>query len=192
MPPLELGLNPVPAIMTRVSVWNHCCDATWLGEAPARWFSEFLGCVASVVHMPDTTMRPANPVYAPNGTRVSFVDAYPFLLLSEQSLVDLNSRLTVPVPMNRFRPNLVIAGCQAYEEDRWSSIQVGGISFDVVKPCDRCVIPTTDQMTAVRGKEPLRTLATYRNVDGKVMFGQNLVHRERGRLRLGDHVASKP
>jgi uncharacterized protein len=190
MLPLQLPIDPVPAITTTVSVWNHACDATWLGEVPARWFSELLGCPASLVHMPDTTMRPANPAYAAEGTRVSFADAYPFLLLSEASLTDLNSRLTDPLPINRFRPNLVVAGCEAYEEDRWSSIQIGGISFEVVKPCDRCVITTTDQMTGERGKEPLRTLAMYRNVDGKVMFGQNLVHRERGNLRVGDRVTT--
>jgi hypothetical protein len=194
MQPLELRVDPPPAVTTRVTVWDDSCGATWLGEAPARWFSEFLGCAASLVYMPDTTVRPANPVYAPDGTRVSFADAYPFLLVSEASLADLNSRLSAPLPMNRFRPNLVVAGCEPYEEDRWTAIDIGGIPFRVVKPCDRCVVTTTDQMTGNRGKEPLRTLATYRNIDGRVMFGQNLVHLGRGRLRVGDrvHLLSEP
>ena len=188
MPPLQLPLNPAPAVTTSVTVWASTCTAAWLGEAPARWFSQFLGSPASLVHMPDTTLRPANPVYAPAGTRVSFADGYPMLLISEESLADLNRRLEMPLPMNRFRPNLVVAGCEPYEEDRWRSIQIGDLPLNVVKPCDRCVIPTTDQATAERGTEPLRTLATYRTIGGKVMFGQNVVHQGRGRLRVGDAV----
>ena len=187
-PPLRVSLDPLPAIATRVTIWEHRCSATWLGEGPARWFSDFLGCPASLVHMPASTIRPANPVFARVGTRVSFADAYPFLLISEASLTDLNRRLSVPLPMNRFRPNLVVAGCGPYEEDGWRSIRIGEIALEIVKPCDRCVITTTDQMTAERGKEPLRTLSTYRNVDGKVLFGQNVVHRAGGRLRVGDQV----
>jgi MOSC domain-containing protein len=90
--------------------------------------------------------------------------------------------------MNRFRPNLVVAGCEPYEEDTWRAIRIGETAMQVVKPCDRCVITTTDQLTGDRGKEPLRTLATYRNVDGKVLFGQNLVHQGTGRLSVGDLV----
>ena len=187
-PPLRVPLDPLPAITTRVTIWDHNCSATWLGEGPARWFSDFLGCPASLVHMPASTMRPANPVFAPVGTRVSFADAYPFLLISEASLADLNRRLSVPLPMNRFRPNLVVTDCEPYAEDSWRSIRIGEIPFQVVKPCDRCVITTTDQLSGDRGKEPLRTLATYRNVDGKVLFGQNVVHRAGGRLRVGDQV----
>jgi uncharacterized protein YcbX len=188
MPRLELSLDPLPTVTTRATVWESMCTATWLGQTPANWFSEFLGCGASLVHMPATTMRPANPVYAPAGTRVSFVDGYPLLLISEESLADLNRRLELPLPMNRFRPNLVVAGGQPYEEDTWASIRIGEMAMHVVKPCDRCVITTTDQVTAERGKEPLRTLAMYRNVDGKVFFGQNLVHQGRGKLHVGAPV----
>jgi uncharacterized protein YcbX len=188
MPPLQLPLNPVSAVTTTVTIWDNTCTATWLGEKPARWFSDFLGCPASLVHMPEATLRPANLVYAPPGTRVSFADAYPMLLISEESLADLNRRLSVPLPMNRFRPNLVVAGCEPFEEDRWRAIRIGEVPLQVVKPCDRCVITTTDQETAERGKEPLRTLASYRKVDGQVLFGQNVVHHGRGRLRVGDSV----
>ncbi len=113
---------------------------------------------------------------------------FPFLLISEESLADLNRRLADPLPMNRFRPNLVVAGVEPYEEDRWERIEINGIGIRVVKPCARCVVTTTDQVTARRGKEPLRTLATYREVGGKVMFGQNAVHERTGRLRLGGAV----
>jgi uncharacterized protein YcbX len=191
MPGLKVPLPPVAAVTTQVTVWKDSCAANWLGKAPALWFSEFLAESCSLVYMPDETVRPADPAYDPLGSRVSFADAFPFLLISEESLADLNQRLAEPLPMNRFRPNLVVAGAEPFEEDRWTRIEVGGITFRIVKPCSRCVITTTDQDTAIRGKEPLRTLATYRSVRGKVMFGQNVVHEGRGRLSVGDPVILK-
>lgn len=191
MPVLETPLDPAPTVATRVRVWKDGCAATWLGEKAARWFSEFLGTPCNLVHMADDTLRPADGKYAPAGTRVSFADAFPFLLISEESLADLNRRLTHPLPMNRFRPNLVVAGAAPYEEDRWDRIEIGGLAFRIVKPCARCVITTTDQTTAQRGKEPLRTLGRYRKVWGKVMFGQNAVHEGTGLLRIGESVILK-
>jgi uncharacterized protein len=187
MPTLETPLNPASAVTTSVRIWRDRVDASWAGEAAARWFSEFLDSSCSLVHMPSQVRRPTNPAYAP-GSRVSFADAYPFLLLSEESLADLNRRLGTPLPMNRFRPNLVVAGAEPYAEDRWERLVIGNIRFRVVKPCDRCLITTTDQATAQRGKEPLQTLATYRKVGGEVMFGQNVVHEETGRLSVGEAV----
>lgn len=188
MPTLDVPLEPRPTVATRVSVWEDSCDATWLGEAAARWFSHFLDSPCSLVHMPEDSRRPTNPVYDRTGGRVSFADAFPFLIVSEESLKDLNLRLSSPLPMNRFRPNLTFSGAGPFAEDRWSQIQVGELSLNVVKPCSRCVITTTDQLTAERGVEPLRTLATYRKVEGKVQFGQNAVHLDTGRLRIGDDV----
>jgi hypothetical protein len=188
MPPIDLSLHPKETVRSRVAVWRDSCGATWLGEAVGDWFSEFLGSPCSLVHMPERVVRPADPAYAPPGTRVSFADAFPFLLTSEESLTDLNQRLPTALPMNRFRPNLVVAGGRPYEEDEWRDIQIGDIPMQVVKPCGRCVVTTTDQSTGARGQEPLRTLATYRKRNGEVMFGQNLVHRNSGRLRVGDPV----
>ena len=188
MPPMATPLDPVPAVRTQVRVWNHVCSAIWVGERPAQWFTEFLGTPCSLVYMPDDTVRPANPAFAPQGTRVSFADGYPFLLISEESLADLNGRLPRPVPMDRFRPNLVVAGGAPYAEDRWTRIGVGGLAMRVVKPCFRCVVTTTDQATSERTPEPLRTLATYRKVNGEVMFGQNVIHENSGRVRVGDSV----
>jgi MOSC domain-containing protein len=186
MPPLELPLQPKPAVITRVTVWADSCEAVWTGEPAARWFSDFLGIPCSLVHMPADSWRPTNPAYDPTGSRVSFADAYPILVISEESLADLNRRLAQPLPMNRFRPNLTMSGGGPYAEDRWSRIQIGSMVLNLVKPCDRCVITTTDQTTTERGVEPLRTLATYRKVDGKVFFGQNAVHEAPGQLRVGD------
>jgi uncharacterized protein YcbX len=188
MPTLEMSLHPAASVVTQVVVWNFAGPSTWLGEEAAVWFSDFLGTACSLVHMGDDVVRPANPLFAPQATRVSFADGYPILLISEESLADLNDRLSQPLPMNRFRPNLVVAGAEAYAEDRWKKIEIGGMPLRVVKPCLRCAITTTDQVTAERGREPLRTLATYRRVNGEVMFGQNVVHETTGSLRVGDTV----
>ena len=191
MPALETPLDPAPTVATSVRVWKDRCAATWLGEKAAHWFSDFLGTPCTLVHMSDDTIRPADGKYAPDGTRVSFADAFPFLLISEESLEDLNRRLADPLPMNRFRPNLVVAGGAPYEEDGWDRIEIGGLPVRIVKPCARCLITTTDQTTTERGQEPLRTLARYRKVWGKVMFGQNAVHEGTGRLRVGESVVLK-
>jgi uncharacterized protein YcbX len=117
---------------------------------------------------------------------VSFADAFPFLLLSEESLADLNRRLAEPLPMNRFRPNLVIRGVPPFGEDELGSFTIGEIRFRAVKPCERCVVTTTDQETLERGVEPLRTLSTYRRTRGEVYFGQNLIHENFGSLAVGN------
>jgi uncharacterized protein YcbX len=160
----------------------------WVSERAARWFSELLETACSLVYMPDSTVRPADPAFAPEETRVSFADAFPFLLISEESLADLNLLLAAPIPMNRFRPNLVMRGCEPYGEDRLDRFRIGPIRFRGVKPCARCAVPTVDQATGERGSEPLRTLATYRRREGEVFFGQNLVHYDTGRLEVSDPV----
>lgn len=185
-PPLDLPLEPVGRVTTTAMVWGDACASSWMGERAARWFSQALGVSCSLVHMPAETGRPADPRFAPPGVRVSYADAFPFLLISEASLADLNTRLANPVPMNRFRPNLVIAGGPAYVEDGLTRFRIGTLELQAVKPCARCVLTTTDQATGERGPEPLRTLATYRKVDGQVRFGQNLAHRTTGRLTVGE------
>ena len=139
--------------------------------------------------MPDKTERAVDPLYAGAADRVGFADGFPFLLLSEASLDDLNARLDSPLPVNRFRPNIVVAGCVPYEEDRWRRVRVGGVGFRVVKPCSRCAVSIVDQETGGKGEEPPRTLASYRKVGGKVLFGQNAIPDGSGRLRVGDAVS---
>lgn len=185
MPPLELPLEPGPSVSLPVAIWDDRCTATWAGERSARWFSDVLETDCSLVHIADNHARAVDPDYAPPGHRVGFADAFPFLLISEASLADLNSRLEAPLPMNRFRPNLVISGVGPFGEDHIGPFAIGPIRFTPVKPCDRCVVTTTDQITGERGVEPLRTLATYRRSNGKVWFGQNVIHSGTGRLRVG-------
>ena len=186
--PMNVPLEPSARVTTTAVVWGEACAANWMGGRAATWFSELLGQPCSLVYMPASTLRHADPAYAPPGVRVSFADALPFLLISEESLTDLNNRLRSPVPMNRFRPNLIIAGGEPYVEDRLATFTIGALTFERVKPCDRCVVTTIDQATTERGREPLRTLATYRKVKDKVFFGQNVVHHTTGQLRVGEPV----
>jgi hypothetical protein len=173
----------------RVVIWQDECEAAPAGRDAAEWFSEFLGTTCRLVRMPTSTVRQVDRHYALAGERVGFADGFPFLLLSEASLAELNRRLEEPLPMDRFRPNIVVGGCAAHAEDGWSRIVAGEVSFRVVKPCARCVITTTDQATGERGREPLRTLATYRLIDGKILFAQNLIHDGTGTIRVGDECA---
>ncbi len=173
-----------------VTVWRDSCVAIDQGDAAADWASSFLGTRCRLVRMADDFVRPVDRDYAVSeGDQVGFADGYPFLLTSEESLADLNARMATPLPMNRFRPSIVISGAAPFAEDHWRRIRIGAIIFSVVKPCARCVVTTTDQSTAERGREPLQTLATYRKVQGRgVMFGQNLIHQSAGAIRVGDPV----
>jgi len=172
--------------MMRVQVWEDSLDAIDVGQDAASWFTEILGLPCRLVQMPEKPERFIDSKYAPQNSPVSFADAFPLLLISQMSLEDLNARLAVPVPMNRFRPNLVIDGSSAFEEDTWRGLQISSVFFRVAKPCSRCAVPTVNQDTGEAGKEPIRTLSTYRTRDSKVYFGQNLIHEGRGILKVGD------
>lgn len=186
MEPLRLPRSPGPGPRRQVTVWDSRCRVRDLGPEPAEWMSDFLGSAVQVVFMPPDTVR---PVAAHPSARVSFADGYPFLLLSREALEELNRRLDEPVPMDRFRPNLVVRGCDApHAEDRWRRIGIGELEFRVVKPCPRCTVTTVDQETGRRSPEPLRTLALYRRDGGRVWFGQNLVHQGTGILERGRSV----
>ncbi len=188
MPTLELPMQPESDEVVRVQVHDDITKGISAGEEARNWFSNFLGVPCRVVFMTEEILRPVNPDYAREGDIVSFADAFPLLLISQASLDDLNSRLAVPVPMNRFRPNVVVNGCGAFDEDGWKKIRVGNMVFHVVKPCGRCVTTTVDQSTGVQGKEPLATLSKYRNVGGKVLFGQNVIPDKSGMVHVGDVV----
>jgi uncharacterized protein YcbX len=175
-----LTVDPMEYSETReVVIWKDTCRAHDMGNLAAEWFSTFLGTTARLVHQDHSRKRRVDPTYAQyDSAEASFSDGFPFLLISEASLVDLNSRLATPLLMNRFRPNLVVAGCEPFAEDTWKRICVGTLELALVKPCARCVITTTDQATAERGKEPLATMASFRRTQGnaKVMFGQNVIY----------------
>lgn len=167
------------------SVWDDDCRAHDAGNEAAKWLSEFLSTDCRLVYFPDDEFRQVDLKYAEQGDRTAFSDGFPLLLISQASLDNLNQRLEKPIPMKRFRPNLVVSGCDAYEEDRWKRIKIGDITFRVVKPCSRCVIPTIDIDTAQRSNEPSKTLASYRMQDNKIFFGQNVIAEQEGKLALG-------
>lgn len=172
-----------------VEVWGDRVMAVRVeGEASAL-LSGFLGDALELVHMPPDVRRPVDPDYAERGDHVSFADGFPLLLASLESLADLNARLDEPVPMDRFRPNLVIGGGRAYAEDAHERVRVGALQFRMPKPCSRCQVTTVDQATGeLSGPEPLRTLASYRAEGRRVYFGQNLIPDGTGALSVGDEV----
>jgi uncharacterized protein YcbX len=172
-----------------VEVWEYNGPALDAGAEAGEWFSEFLGRPCRLVRCDMTQTRRVDPEYAPEPAYTAFSDGFPELLLSQASLDDLGRRASQVFAVERFRPNIVLAGAQAYEEDSWQEIRIGAIPFDVVKPCARCVITTLDPVTGEGGVEPLATLATYRKQGKGVMFGQNCVHRELGTIRVGDAVS---
>ncbi|MFH0518077.1 MOSC domain-containing protein [Streptomyces sp. M41] len=188
--PRPVGLLPVELFKDKVEAV--------LAEADAAhaWCSAHLGTPVRLVHMDDPgTRRPVDPEYALPGETVSFADGYPLLLTSAASLDALNSLIAQgdhaeegPLPMNRFRPNVVVSGTAAWAEDDWSRIAIGEVAFRIPKTCGRCVVTTTDQGTAERGREPLYTLGRHRRLGGKLVFGQNLVPLSRGTIRVGDPV----
>lgn len=188
MPALDVAFEGEAKPMSRVVVWDDECRAVDEGAVAARWFSEHLGRPVRLVRLADDDARALSSSSAQPGDRVSFADGFPFLLISKASLDELNRRLSLPVPMERFRPNIVVDGCEAHAEDDWHILHIGEIEFRVAKPCARCVVVTVDQSTGDRGREPLRTLSTYRTADGQVLFGQNLVHQGRGVVRVGDLI----
>jgi uncharacterized protein len=160
MPDLLIPLRQENGNLIDVEVWGDVNKGALVGEEADRWFSEFLRFSCRLVRKPDDDPRPVDSIYAQSGDQTSFADGFAFLLISEASLDDLNSRLEDPLPMNRFRPNFVVRGCDAYAEDGWGLLHIGGVPFRVAEGCPRCAITTTDQETGERGKEPLRTLPT--------------------------------
>lgn len=189
MPPLALPVTGRAGPEQAVTIWTHACRALDQGHEAGAWFSQYLGQPARLVRIGAGFERAVNEAAYPAGAEVGFADGYPLLVLSVASLGDLNARLVEPVPMNRFRPNLVIDGCPAFAEDGWSRIRIGEVTFQMVTPCARCAITTVDQATGVQGTEPLTTLASYRrSPTGAVLFGRNVVHQGVGSIRVGDVV----
>lgn len=181
------GEDRLPAI-----VWRDTVDAADAGSRAADWFSEYLGLACRLAFMDDDACRPVDPEYGAEGDQVSFADAMPLLLSTDASLADLNRRMKKPLPMSRFRPNVVVDGAAPWEEDHWRRLRIGEVEFEVTHRCARCVVTTIDQETGEKSRdgEPLKTLATFRRDADGVYFGQNLVPRSRGTIRVGDQVAT--
>lgn len=171
-----------------VTVWNDHLHARDCGDDVAQWLSQFLEMDVRLVFMADDCLRYVDRSFARQDDQVSFADGFPILLISQASLDHFNQHLSQPIPMSRFRPNIVVSGCAAYAEDQWKEIRVGGLALSVVKPCSRCVIPSIDPDTGSKNTEISKALATHRRRKGSVYFGQNLLVNDYGRLSLGDIV----
>ncbi|MEE9492194.1 MAG: MOSC domain-containing protein [Gammaproteobacteria bacterium] len=187
---LMLPLQPESIKQMEVTVWRSVVNSVAIDERADEWFSDFLGQSVRLVMMPDTVNREVDQDYGQSGDHVSFADGFPLLLISAASLDDLNTRLNAPVSMRRFRPNIVVSGCDPYAEDSWKEIRINGVVFVGVKACSRCIFTTIDPATGIKSpdQEPLRTLATYRKQKGGVFFGQNLIPRKTGVIHVGDEV----
>jgi uncharacterized protein YcbX len=188
MPTLYIPLSGIGEDAKIVRIWDTACKAYDQGADVAAWLTQYLSRERPgnyrLVRMSEHEHRISHQ----GEGQLAFADGYPFLVTSEASLADLNRRLAEQLPMNRFRPNIVLSGCEPYAEDTIDRFGVGGIAFTGGPLCVRCPITTTNQLTAVRGKEPLRTLATYRRTPEGVIFGRNFNHRGTGMIAVGDRV----
>ena len=189
IPPLDLLLVGAPGATRSVQVWNSHTIGVDQGDEAAAWVSRFISRERPgryrVVRMPDDERRMPKR----GESALAYGDGYPFLIVSSASLADLNTRLETPLPMDRFRPNIVLDGCTPYLEDQLDRLSMNGIRFAGMTLCLRCAITTTNQMTGERSKEPLRTLARYRRTPDGVVFARNYNHTGNGTLRVGDAVS---
>ena len=186
---LQVGLQQKDTQTINVTVWQDTLKASLVSQSADEWFSDVLGVTVHLVCMPDSVTRAVDPQYALATDQTGFSDGFPFLLLSRESIEDLDRRVADhenKMEVRRFRPNLVVSGCDAYEEDNWHKIRIGSVEFRVVKPCSRCVITTVNPDTAEKAAEPLKTLGTYRKKGNQVFFGQNLIHDQTGSLSVND------
>ncbi|SDG85924.1 MOSC domain-containing protein [Chitinophaga filiformis] len=185
---IKVPFEPLTSETMMVSVWDDNCLAQRVSDEADAWFSRQLNMSCRLVYMPDSTQRTVDEQYAHNKEITSFSDGYPLLIIGQASLDDLNNRLTSPLPMNRFRPNIVFTGGLPFQEDDMKQFHIGDIQFFGVKPCARCVITTIDQESGIKAKEPLKTLSTYRAKNQKIYFGQNLLFNGSGTIRVGDMI----
>jgi uncharacterized protein len=175
-------------IEIKTNVWDDEVTTFEVSKVHSQWFSERLEMKCKLVSFPESNSRPVDARFKINNENVSLADGYPVLIIGQSSLDDLNNRLEKKVPMNRFRPNLVFTGGQPYEEDTWRNFSVGKNKFTGVKPCSRCVLTTIDQQTGEKGKEPLATLAKYRQRENKIYFGQNVLAIDNDEIYEGDEI----
>ncbi len=171
-----------------VQIWNSSCEAMLVSAEADEWFSKKLNLACRLVYMNDDTKIIIDERYNINNSINSFSDGYPILMIGEASLDDLNSKTTEIIPINRFRPNLVFTGGDAFAENSMQEFEINRLRFHGVKPCARCVVTTIDQSIAIKGKEPLRTLATYRNSNNKIYFGENVIPADTGQITIGDTI----
>ena len=169
-------------------IWDDVVEVMEVSSSHSQWFSDALNVNCKLVYFPEPNGRRVDSNYVAEEHHVSLADGYPYLIIGRSSVRDLSNRVGRDIVMNRFRPNLVFEGGEPYEEDTWRNFKVGSVQFRGVKPCARCPIPTIDPETGIKGDEPLKTLATYRKVNGEVYFGQNVIANNNGEINEGDEI----
>lgn len=172
-----------------VEIWGDIVAASMVGTESDEWLSDILDVKCHLVYIPDDVVRQCDLAFSKEGERTGFADGFPILIISEESLNDLNKRLNTPVDMRRFRPNIVISGIDAFEEDNLKNFHIGGVAMKGVKVCSRCPMPMVDPDLGERtSQEPIATLSTYRKWDGNIYFGMNVIHQQQGTLTISDEV----
>lgn len=185
---LEVPLEQTPDRVRSVNIWDDKCNAAIVSPQASAWFSQVLGLNCDLVFLPESEHRQVDPRYAAPGQIVGFADGFPLLIVSLASIGTLNDKLEQKVSIDRFRPNIVIDGCPAHAEDEWSRIAIGDIEIQLAKPCSRCVIPSIHQQTSDKHPNLLKALASYRRYDNKILFGQNGLHNNHGKLHVGQTI----
>lgn len=192
-PPLIINNDRFSEVSMPVVVWKDQCHGFKANVEVNQWLSDYLGFEVNLVRYDRANPRPIDPDYSKPTDTVSFADGFPLLVISQESLNDLNARLETPVSMRNFRPNIVVSGVEAFAEDNWKSITIGNVEFEAVKRCSRCILTTIDPITGIKNSrgEPLKTLSLYRRGPGGVIFGMNLIPKNPGTIQLNDSVSIK-
>lgn len=187
---ITIGKDSFSNSKMKVEIWGDSCDVFVAKEELNLWFSKLLQQKVYLVKYDLNKPRATDLDYSRPTDIVSFADGFPILMISQSSLDDLNSKLKEPVSMLNFRPNLVVDGCDAFVEDRWKTIKIGSVEFDLVKQCSRCVLTTIDPKTGVKSVkgQPLKMLSSYRRNKTGVVFGMNLIPRNNGSVYLEDAI----
>jgi uncharacterized protein YcbX len=185
---LQISITTDKTNSIAVNIWDDVVIAKNVSRDADLWFSDALNLDCHLVSMDKDSDRITDKKYTPEPKQVSFADAYPFLIIGQESLNDLNCRLKEPLPMNRFRPNFVFSGGEPFGEDTWKDFMIGDLKFRVVKPCSRCVVTTVNQDTAEKSSEPLETLSQFRKAGNKVNFGMNAVSFGDGLVEVGSKI----
>lgn len=173
----------------KAEIWDDEVEVSEVDPTISQWFSSILGETCRLVTFPEVNQRRIDPAYSPDDRNVSLADGYPILMISQESLDLLNSKLKEAVSMIRFRPNLVVSGGQSHEEDSLRRFRIGRNIFAAVKPCARCVLTTVDPETGKIGEEPLKTLSSYRKQGSKINFGMNIIPLDYDTLQEGDEIS---
>jgi hypothetical protein len=187
--PISISFSEPNSAPEMVTIWDDTCPAKEVSKQANDWFSKVLEMDCRLMYMHDTSNRQADQQYAINeADKVSFADGYPVLMVSEESMNQLNQKMGLDYSIERFRPNVVFKGGNPHQEDTIRKVQIGKVEFYGVKPCARCVLTTIDPQTTEQGKEPLKTLSTYRKLNNKILFGENFIPTKEGQIKVGDSL----